>query len=129
MGADWAYFPASAELYLNPEPGMAPRVTVRYDEATFDRTFTAEQKLSHDEVRCDDRQGWISCARITRAGARARRVEREREKGGRGDVQRSPERHGGAHVRSMPSWRVRRSKCSLRRCAVSEPSCSEATCA
>ena len=30
MGADWAFFPETGQLHINPNPGEKPNVTVRY---------------------------------------------------------------------------------------------------
>ena len=38
MGADWAYFPQSGALHINPAPGQKPRVNVTYDEQ-YDAQF------------------------------------------------------------------------------------------
>ena len=45
MGADWAYFPGSGALHVNPSPGGRPRVRVAYDEGEAD-IYTASTELA-----------------------------------------------------------------------------------
>ena len=42
MGADWAYFPATGEVAINPAPGGKPAVSVRYDEGVKDSQFAKD---------------------------------------------------------------------------------------
>jgi hypothetical protein len=45
LGADWAYFPATGRLVLNPAPGIRPSVRVQHDPTMYDATFAKELPL------------------------------------------------------------------------------------